>query len=261
MGFANFSDYQRRKNQFFVKYKEYAAESQRLSVCVEIAENHVQSLEVRIMPEVKWRKMHGAIEAIDKESNFAKVGVKEDFFYVIHFPKSKFSKKEFIEKDYPVPRNVKVRKNTKKAAIELGKYFHEHPYDNQRVYGIDACSKEIGCRPEVFATEFRYLRECSKMQMDIPWYKIEQKQNKELGITYHVGEDFLDITDGLRAIDEAILFLEMKRGDRLGHGVVLGIDAEKYYKFKRKSLFLSKQGVPLFFAAISSLFVSRMAEV
>lgn len=41
----------------------------------------------------------------------------------------------------------------------------------------------------MFATEFRYLRECSKMQIDMPWYKIEQKQNKELGITYHVGEE------------------------------------------------------------------------
>lgn len=97
VGFANFSDYQRRKNRFFVKYKEYATESQRLSVCVAVAENHVQSLEVRIMPEAKWHKMHKTIEAIDGESNFSKMGVEEDFFYVIHFPKSKFSKKEFME--------------------------------------------------------------------------------------------------------------------------------------------------------------------
>lgn len=241
VGFSNFSDYQRRKNQFFGKYKEYATESQRLSVCVAIAENHVQSLEVRIMPELKWRKMHKRIASIDKESSFAIEGIENDFFYVIHFPKSKFMKKEFIEKDYLVPRNVNVRKIAKKAAIELGKYFQEHPYDEQRIYGIDACSKEIGCRPEVFATEFRYLRECSKLQRDIPWYKFEQKQNKELRITYHVGEDFLDIMDGLRAIDEAIFFLEMKRGDRLGHAVALGIDAEKYYNFKGNSLFLSKQ--------------------
>lgn len=27
----------------------------------------------------------------------------------------------------------------------------------KKVLGIDACSSEIGCRPEIFATAFRYL--------------------------------------------------------------------------------------------------------
>lgn len=31
--------------------------------------------------------------------------------------------------------------------------------------------------------------------------------NKKLRLTYHVGEDFLDIVDGLRAIDEVLLFV------------------------------------------------------
>lgn len=48
--------------------------------------------------------------------------------------------------------------------------------------------------------------------------------------TYHVGEDFFDITDGLRAIDEAVTFLELRRGDRIGHGVALGIDVETWYQ-------------------------------
>ena len=50
--------------------------------------------------------------------------------------------------------------------------------------------------------------------------------------TYHVGEDFLDIADGLRAIDEAILFCGLERGSRLGHALALGIDSYEYYKYK-----------------------------
>lgn len=241
VGFSNFSDYQRRKNQVYEKYDEYWTEAQRLSVCVAVDENNVESLEVRIMPNTKFEKIHCTVNDIDMKSNFAIENVNEKFFYVIHFPKGKFSKKEFAGKDSLVPRNVYVRRRTKNAAIALAKYFENHPYEKQRIYGIDACSQEIGCRPEIFATEFRYLRECSKIQQEQPWYKDEWEQNKELGITYHVGEDFLDILDGLRAIDEAILFLQMKKGDRLGHAIALGIDAEKYYNFKRRSIYLTKQ--------------------
>ena len=32
-------------------------------------------------------------------------------------------------------------------------------------------------------------------------------QKRKLKMTYHAGEDFLDLTDGLRAIDEVIRFL------------------------------------------------------
>lgn len=241
VGFSNFADYQNRKYQVYAKYNEYWTEAQRLSVCVAIDENHVESLEVRIMPDAKWEKIHHTISDIDRKSNFAIKKVEQKFFYVIHFPKGKFTKMEFEGKISPKPRNVNVRKRSKKAAVALAKYLEEHPYEKQRVYGIDACSQEIGCRPEVFATEFRYLRECSRIKQEKPWYKPEWEQNKELGITYHVGEDFLDIVDGLRAIDEAIFFLEMKKGDRLGHAIVLGIEAEKYYNFKRRSIYLTKQ--------------------
>lgn len=51
----------------------------------------------------------------------------------------------------------------------------------------------------------------------------------KIGFTFHVGEDFYDIADGLRAIDEAILFLNLKRGDRLGHCLALGIQPQIYY--------------------------------
>lgn len=241
VGFSNFADYQSRKSQVYSKYSEYWAEAQRLSICVAVDENHVKSLEVRIMPDKKWEKIHHTISDIDMKSDFAKKDVNQKFFYVIHFPKGKFSKEEYEGKISPTPRNAEVRKRTRKAATALAKYFQEHPYEKQRVYGIDACSQEIGCRPEVFATEFRYLRECSKIKQEKIWYKAEWEQNKELGITYHVGEDFLDILDGLRAIDEAILFLEMQKGDRLGHAVALGIEAEQYYNFKRRSIYVTKQ--------------------
>ena len=62
----------------------------------------------------------------------------------------------------------------------------------------------------------------------------QQERNFELQseeeMENHVGETFTDILDGLRAIDEAVHFLNLDCGDRIGHATVLGMDAEKWYK-------------------------------
>ena len=81
-----------------------------------------------------------------------------------------------------------------------------------KLTGIDAASSELYCRPEVFAHTFRYCRA----------YGLQTQ-------TYHVGEDFLDLSDGLRAIDEAVRFLDFDSHCRIGHALALGTSAEKYY--------------------------------
>lgn len=103
-----------------------------------------------------------------------------------------------------------------------------------RVLGIDACSMEIGCRLEVFGSVFRRLSGHVVAKPNV--YQVKQWK-----ITYHVGEDFLDFTDGLRAIDEAVLFLNMENGDRLGHATALGLDVEKWYGVKKNTVTLSLQ--------------------
>ena len=89
---------------------------------------------------------------------------------------------------------------------------------NRYIRGIDACANEIGCRPEVFAQYYRYLLDYS--------YKEEDGSSHNLMATYHVGEDFFDIVDGLRAIDEVMLFCGIYSGCRLGHALALGINTE-----------------------------------
>lgn len=59
---------------------------------------------------------------------------------------------------------------------------------------------------------------------------------QQLSVTYHIGEDYDDVLSGLRAIDEAIYYLQLGYGSRLGHVLSLGEDVEKYYKKKKKNL-------------------------
>lgn len=64
-----------------------------------------------------------------------------------------------------------------------------------------------------------------------------QEQRKR----HSVRQEWKDVADGLRAIDEAILFLNMGNGDRLGHATVLGIDIEDWYQKKNNEVWLSYQ--------------------
>ena len=75
--------------------------------------------------------------------------------------------------------------------------------------GIDAAASEFDAPPEVFAPAYRYLRE-----------------NGYKHFTYHAGEDFFHVLSGLRAIYEAIIFLDLKRGDRIGHASATGISID-----------------------------------
>lgn len=256
-GFQNFSDYQNRKNQLFEKREEYWTESLRLSVCSGIQENNLISLEVRVMPGMSDTGMHRDIVRMDNRIRFSQkkaagnwwdMGADDQgneelpYFYVTHFAKKPLDKKEFEDRELSqLPRNYKIREKIRQQAKALDKYMHTYDRKSQRVRGIDACSMEIGCRPETFATEIRYLRACSREDMEQQWYITEEKKHRELGITYHVGEDFLDIADGLRAIDEALKFLCMEKDDRIGHGLVLGADPGEYYQNKRNSVYLRKQ--------------------
>lgn len=248
-GFYNFSQYQDRKYQFY-SLREYEIEAQRLAVCANIKDNCLKSLEARIMPGRSAKQMAGNLYYYDKLVGLSSVDDLQTMFYVVHFPKSSIEN-QINESDVsviPRPRNWKTRNcvyGQAKAIYNFRQYcWNVKNIANQnlqfRLKGIDACSSEIGCRPENFATEFRFLRssEVGNYNNNFLFQEIPKRQ---LGITYHVGEDFLDICDGLRAVDEAIQFLGLKSGDRIGHGLVLGLDPELYYQNRYKKIYISKQ--------------------
>ena len=105
---------------------------------------------------------------------------------------------------------------------------------SQKVLGIDAANSEILTRPEVYAQAFRFLR-------NIRGYHPQKPEGFRLGITYHVGEDFVDVVDGLRALDELLLFMNYSAGDRLGHALVLGVNVKDYYAGRQYSVCMTRQ--------------------
>lgn len=270
-GFKNFAKYQDRKDLIFSNFPQYRLEAKNLSVIESMTTGNVCSLEMRIGPAEKIGKMRKKIKTTDNEihllrfkrklrtdkhecSSLIETGLNCGYFYVLHFPKIPEKEPECVIENHDEPnerssfersifenpRNYTLRKTTRRQAFAIAEAMQKWDWLCTRIRGIDACTYEIGCRPEVFATEFRFLRDLVlHTDDDIP--HDGRFLQPKISATYHVGEDFLDIIDGLRAVDEAVKFLEMQPGERFGHALALGVDPKEYYELKHWRILISKQ--------------------
>jgi len=252
VGFENFSIYTNRKHL----YQDNGKLAQTAVYSSLLSEN-LKSLEIRITPEKTAADNARRIKYINKliglSEDHEKQRIKTKIYYVFHFVKcqddtieeirnrrdqkehlSVFEEQEIKYYGNQHCRHYKKRRALNRQANEIREFREKYPREAKHVLGIDACSQEIGCRPEVFAPMFRFLSE--HITSDLPEAEVSQ-----LKMTYHVGEDFLDVVDGLRAVDEAIHFFTLQCGDRIGHGTVLGIDIYKWYKYKRNTIILPQQ--------------------
>lgn len=250
-GFDNFSLYQDRKELFL--RPPYQKELVHIAFNSVLENQSIKSLEARIVlppsPPKLRQKLRYCIQSIPFDNKTSCSVDKYTFskrfyseaehdprvFFVIHIPKTKDNS---LKKAAIIPNSVNCRHYAYRSNVvwpeiyALTGLFRQGSILPKWIRGLDACSQEIACRPEVFAPAFRYARymAVSKWQAVSP-----------LRLTYHVGEDFLDIVDGLRAIDEAIKYLNLKHGDRLGHALALGIAPDLWYEKRHNSLILSAQ--------------------
>lgn len=238
VGFDNFKRFQDRKD-VFIEGTNLEPVYIEMAVRDTILNQHIVSLESRIAPKNSIRELYDKIQQYDEwatrdctEEQAARI--KAAHFYVIHFIKEKDKENE----DYCTCRHEKKRKSIKRQANVLAKIREEAWDVGQRIKGIDASASEISCRPEVFAQAYRFLKEHMPEESYNDCY---EGKYFNLRATYHVGEDFLDILNGLRAIDEAIHFLDLRCGDRLGHALALGVDVDEWYEGKSNRILISKQ--------------------
>lgn len=216
-GFENFAIIQRRKQRIIENGIKLDVGV--LAVRSSLREdNDKDHLEARIAPKDESE----LIKIIQKHYAKPSKHIEKNLSFTIHFLK---------QKDI-------VTEGTRRHDEYINKCFEhlygiikiaqtQHNGEEQKypqVVGIDAAGSELVCRPEVFGHLFRYA-----------------KQSNILGRTYHVGEDFYDLVDGLRSISEAILFLQLDAHSRLGHALALSIDAERYYEKRHFSMVIARQ--------------------
>ncbi len=257
VGFLNFKNYQDRKDMVWEGPLRW--ESCRMALYAPLHTEPIRSLEARITPAWTSRAIIGKVMAYDRGERFAgqpcqpvlppeeplpdpelsaEQFLKDPCFYIVHFPKQR-------DEDLPPPfvlqhRHQALREKVWTQALALADALSASAYLCSRVRGIDGCSNEVDCRPEVFATAFRFLRGFQTTDLSMPSALLPRFRHR-LSLTYHAGEDFYDIADGLRAIDETVCFLDYRRGDRIGHALALGVDPQIHYQAKSMHIILPQQ--------------------
>lgn len=238
-GFGNFSDYERRKEVFIMNDRRFQSLVPKLAVDAAFACGNLKYLECRISPKDTCRDLLRTIQLLDRQISLNEAGgvPVNKYYYILHFIKKPDIKEQKSETNLidDVPyRHFQLRKEIRKQGMAMLEALNNYPKLRNRIIGIDAANSELYCRPEVFGPIYRYIKR----------YDGKSSPNaRSLRYTFHVGEDFWDITDGLRAIDEAILFLNLDANDRLGHALALGTNVKAYYQFRNYRVVMSKQNV------------------
>lgn len=135
---------------------------------------------------------------------------------VPHFIKRKPQKDEV----YPYALLFKDLKNQAAILMDMLKY---EPRLTRWIRGVDAAANEMHAPPEFFGPLFRVLAKSGIAH-----------------ITYHVGEDFPHLISGIRSIDDALRFLPLRNGDRLGHCTAIGITPDTWKRSLPSSLSMTK---------------------
>ncbi|MDO7487586.1 hypothetical protein Q5O89_20875 [Peribacillus frigoritolerans] len=142
---------------------------------------------------------------------------------IVHFIKSRIKFRDDGDIYETYGRKIKNYHNEMQALIELREEVNGL---SNYIVGIDAAGEELVTEPWMFSKIFQQARDSKSQKLFYDHLGHNQIQN--LGLTYHVGEDFRNLLTGLRWIDEVIEHFQYHAGDRIGHAVALGIDVNSW---------------------------------
>lgn len=166
--------------------------------------DNIGFIEGRFSPKVTLDKNMDLIENIERGFNTfveKSYGVsRPGLSLVAHFIKMPDNSNDEFVRFSDLRNELRMKTN---ALLQLR---NENNKYSSMVAGIDAAASELDTPPEVFAESYRNLRDGGYEHF-----------------TYHAGEDYYHILSGLRSIFEAITFLDLRCGDRIGHAVASGI--------------------------------------
>lgn len=112
-------------------------------------------------------------------------------------------------------------------ALSLGWLLNNFPHTIKLIRGIDLCTDEQGIPNWVLLPLVQYVKHGAKIAATI-YYRDTGQHVPNFKTSVHTGEDFVHLLTGLRNIEQTIDKFSFKEGDRIGHGIALGVDAEKW---------------------------------
>jgi hypothetical protein len=126
-----------------------------------------------------------------------------------------------------VYRYARYYNNKAREAGVLERLFEDSPRALAIVRGLDVCTDELGVPNWVLVPLLAEVRQAA----DAATLTVRQRYGSSapaLRMTAHAGEDFVHLLTGLRSVDEAIEYFPLREGDRIGHGLALGLEPREW---------------------------------
>lgn len=170
------------------------------------------------------------VESLNGETQFPLLGI---VYHLIKKPDSFKKNSELYDHNYEdtTLRHLhfgELQESYINQVKQLQKLRKNVPMATNFIVGLDAASLENNTPIQVFAPVFEVARDSQYDALKItdPDGRIMQRQS--LFFTFHAGEEFRHLNSGLRRMDEVIDYCKFHAGDRIGHGIALGIDIEQW---------------------------------
>jgi Adenosine deaminase len=206
---------------------------------VHISGPGLKSLEVRITPEESVAELVSIVEEVDlafRELADIEAGV------VFHFSRTRGRKAEKgtppawnrLSNEDPRARNLNPSGyrfagfycDRRREATALADLLLSFPRMLERVRGIDLCTDELAVPLWVMLPLVRHVRRAGGIASAI--LSASKNPVPPLRMTVHAGEDYVHLLGGLRRVGQSVEYLALDEGDRIGHGVALGADVERW---------------------------------
>jgi hypothetical protein len=91
--------------------------------------------------------------------------------------------------------------------------------------GVDVANHELAVPFWAILPVLQSVRNASVVAAERMRVRAPSWNCDPIGLTVHAGEDFRRLSEGLRRLHEVVEFKLLQPGDRIGHGVALGVDA------------------------------------
>jgi len=111
----------------------------------------------------------------------------------------------------------------RKECLAIASLIQKYPRILYFLRAVDVCADETGVPNWVISPLIRYLRKTSRAA-SAHLLTVYGEPVPPLRVTAHAGEDFIHLLSGMRRVDETIELMQMSQGDRLGHGISLGVN-------------------------------------
>ena len=199
------------------------------------------SIELRSSPHEKWSQNRDFIRDMARQAQLftPRIGARRpEFGLILHFLKERMDRIGKCANAAPAGVTTPTRHGRwfyrRRAEAEaLAKMLQVVPETLLLFRGLDVASVEQAQPTWVILPLFERVREAARRAAMVLARQKPLWNIPPLRATIHAGEDFTRLIEGLRRMHEPIEFQLLMLGDRLGHGVALGIDPDRWAQNNR----------------------------